>query len=331
MRAAYMPAPGRIEVADFEIPRPGDGQVLVRMEYASICGSDTHVVHHGFHLEHGLGQPGYPGHEGVGEVVESRSPSYVPGQAVLTAPISMIGGCFSEYMVIDARQLVALPDGDRRRLLLGQQLGTTIFAMKKFWPGGPVHGQGKVAAVIGAGSAGLFFLQHLRRLGFDRVIVSDLDSRRLEVAGRLGADETVQAPARAIGEVIADLTAGRGADFIIEAAGYDATRAEAVEALANQGTAGFYGFPELHGHAPFPTYPAFRKSATVQWASRAQDEPGLASFREAVAAIAAGEVEVDYCTEVTFDLEQVPEAIELAAQQGRGAVKIGIRIAADAS
>jgi L-iditol 2-dehydrogenase len=327
MRAAYVPEPGRIEMAEFSIPEPAEGQVLVKMHLASICGSDLHVVYHGFQHAEALGHPGYPGHEGVGEVVASRSPDYADGQLVLTVPVGWFGGCFSEYQVIDACQLVPLPPGDAHRLLLGQQLGTTIYAMKKFWPAGQT-GEGKVVAIIGAGSAGLFFAQHVKALGFDHLIVSDLEASRLDVAKRLGADHTVHAPGQAIGPVIEEVTAGRGADFIIEAAGFDSLRAAAVEALADHGTVGFYGFPEHYGAAPFPSYTAFRKSAVMQWVCSAQLEPGLTSFREAVAAISDGTIQVDYCLEPVFPLERVPDAIALAERRGDGAVKLTIDIQA---
>jgi L-iditol 2-dehydrogenase len=324
MRAAFMPEPGRIEVGEFPIPSIAADEVLVRMHRASICGSDLHVVYHGFHAERGIGHPGYPGHEGVGEIVESRSDRFAAGQRVLTAPVGHFGRCFGEYQAIPARQVVALPAGDPARLVLGQQLGTTIYAMKKFWPS--TAGAGRVAAVIGAGSAGLFFVQHLRRLGFDRIIVSDLDPHRLAVAARLGADEVVTAPDTAMSAAVAAATGGRGADLVIEAVGLDALRADAIEAIAVRGTAGFFGYPERHGLAPFPAFTAFRKSAVVEWVCDAQSEPGLASFVTALTMIDDGSIEVDYCTDVSMPLEEIAAAFERAADRGRGAVKIGITL-----
>jgi L-iditol 2-dehydrogenase len=303
MRAAYLPEPGKIEVGEFPVPEIGEGDVLVRMRMASICGSDLHVLYHGFHRPELIGRPGYPGHEGVGEVVESRSPRFAPGQRVLTVPNGDDGSCFAEYVAITDRRLVLLPDGDERRLLLAQQLGTTVHAMAKFWPRGPVPGEGKTAAVMGAGSAGLFFLQQIIRLGFDNVIVSDLDADRLEIARQLGADVLVHAGAARIGDAIADASNGRGADLIVEAAGFDELRAEAVASIARNGVVGCFGFPELQGPVPFPTQTAFRKAASVLWAGGAQAEPGLRSFHAALQLITTGAVAVDYCAEVDVPLE----------------------------
>jgi len=76
------------------------------------------------------------------------------------------------------------------------------------------------------------------------------------------------------------------------------------------------------GLAPFTFELAFRKSLTIQTSVGTQAEPGLRSFHEAVAAIAAGEYEVDYLLAPTYAVEQIQEAIE-AARARRG-VKVSI-------
>ncbi len=89
MRAASLVRPGVVEVLDFPIPEPGADQVLVKMHYASICGSDVHVIFDGFHTPEYLGRPGYPGHEGIGTVAASTHPDLPVGSPVLTATIPM--------------------------------------------------------------------------------------------------------------------------------------------------------------------------------------------------------------------------------------------------
>ncbi len=323
MRAAFLGAPGRLELADFPVPEPGDGQVLVRMELASICGSDVHSVYGGFHNPVEMRRPGYPGHEGVGEVVVSRSPLIGEGEKVLTLPVGNVGGCFGEYQLLRDSQVVGLPPGaDPARALMAQQLGTTIFAMRRF-TADRVTG---VAAVIGAGSAGLFFLQQLRALGFGPIVVSDLNWQRLQVAGGLGAAVTVQAPGHSLASAVQEASGGAGADLVVEAAGYDSCRAEAIDALRPSGTAGYFGFPETDGDAPFPAFRAFRKSARIEWVSGAQGEPGLRSFRQAVTRIGDGSIEVGYCLRDIYPLEQLPRALEIARDQGHGAVKLTVAI-----
>jgi L-iditol 2-dehydrogenase len=319
MKAAQLLGLGQVVVDEFPIPRPREGEVLVRMRRASICGSDIHVVYDGFLPDELPAPPGYPGHEGVGEVVESRAPDFAPGDPVLTVPLPVNSGCFAQYQAVLATSLVKLPSGiDPDRLLMAQQLGTTIYAFRRFWPGEP----GRVAAVLGAGSAGLFFVQQLRRLGFEKLVVSDLEAGRLEIARELGADVVVRAPGESVVEACLDLTGGEGADLVIEAAGYDTCRAQAVDAVRENGRLGFFGFPERRGDAPFPIDRAFRKAPTIEFNVGTQREPGLRSFREAVAAIAEGKIEVGYLLAPTLPIEDAPAGLALARERAAGAVKV---------
>ena len=326
MRAATISAPGVVEVRDFDVPTAEkDGDLVVRMERASICGSDVHVAFHGFHYPDAVGKPGYPGHEGVGTVVESKSAHFPVGVRVLTVPIGNVGRCFAEYQLIDENQVLPLPaDGDPAKLLMAQQYGTTLFAMRKFWQGGNTG----TAAIIGAGSAGLFFVQQAKQLGFENIVVSDLNEERLRVAGTLGAQTLVHAPEESLVEAVNDVTKGRGADLVIEAAGYDRLRADAIEAIAMDGTVGFFGFPERYDMAEFPMFAAFRKSARMQWSNGTQSEPGLVAFRDALQHIHEGRINVDYCLGAVYGLEDVPEAMEVARDQGHGAVKLSIDLVA---
>jgi L-iditol 2-dehydrogenase len=325
MKAVRLLDVGKVVVDEVAVPDPAADEVLVKMRRASICGSDVHVVYDGFLPDEMPGRPGYPGHEGVGEVVESRSPDFRQGEPVLTVPIPTEAGCFAEYQVVAAGSLVKLPAGfEPERLLMAQQLGTTIYATRRFWPGEPGH----VAAVIGAGSAGLFFLQLLRRRGFEKLVVADLEPARLEIAKELGADVTVQAPREDVVEACLDLTQGQGADLVVEAAGYDACRAQAIDAVRERGRLGFFGFPERRERSPFPMWEAFRRAPTIEFTSGTQREPGLRSFREAVDLIANGEIEVGYLLAPTFPIDRASEALDQARDRGRGAVKINLDLTA---
>lgn len=323
MRAARLVAPARVEVDDAPSPVPGDGEVLVRMRAASICGSDVHVVFDGFADPEQLpARPGFPGHEGVGQVLESRSVGFEPGDLVLTVPPPAVAGCFAELQAIAGWSLVGLPPGsDLPRLLMAQQLGTTVYAFRRFWPAGGAV----TAVVIGAGSAGLFFLQLLRLAGCPDVVVADLEPARLAVARSLGASLCVAAPEESVVEAVLDRT-GDGADLVIEAAGYDVCRAQAVEAVRPGGRLGFFGFPERPGQAPFPVAAAFRKGVTIEFSVGAQREPGLRSFRDALDLITSGRIQVGYCLGARVPLERAPEALQQARQRGRGAVKVTIEM-----
>ena len=323
MIGATVAAPGRVEIAEFAIPEAGPGEVLLRMKAASICGSDLHVAFDGFHRAEQLGQPGYPGHEGVGEVIACDSGAIAVGTNVLAVPPGQFGRCFAQYQVVDERWVVALPaDADLERSLMAQQLGTTMYALRRFWP----RPAAKVATVIGAGSAGLFFVQLLVGLGFDKVVVSDPKPDRLEIARRLGASVVTDSADQAVVEASLEASDGRGSDLVIEAAGYDDSRAQAIDCAAKFGHVGYFGYPQSAAPMPFPFEQAFRKSLQITANVDTSFEDGLRSYREALAAIAAGAIDVDYCLSEMIPIANGVEAFDRARTGGGGVVKVRLNL-----
>lgn len=331
MRGSHVPATGTITVTDWPDPRATEpGQLVVRMLHASICGSDLHVVFHGLLHAEGPRRPGYPGHEGVGVVVESRSEHVPPGALVLTVPQGEMGGCFAELQLLDDRHVVELPAGtdpadsrQLRRLMMAQQYGTCLYAMRQFWPVETPARRAHTCVVMGAGSAGLFFVEEARRLGFEHVVASDLDPGRLGVARGLGAIP-VHVPEQDLGEVVAAVSGGRGADLVIEAVGHDVLRDQAVDLAAHRGVVGFFGLPERHGPTDMPLWTAFRKNLRLQCSVAAQAEPGLTSFREALRRISEGEIDVEHCLGPELPLERLPEAMQRAEAHGPGDLKLTV-------
>jgi L-iditol 2-dehydrogenase len=98
MKAARWVGLGRVECEDVPVPPVADGEILVRTVYASICGSDLHEVF--FETPPPSMPAGHPGHESVGEVVESRCPGFAPGDCVLTVPHAVDGRCLSEFQAL---------------------------------------------------------------------------------------------------------------------------------------------------------------------------------------------------------------------------------------
>ncbi|QBI19853.1 zinc-binding alcohol dehydrogenase [Egibacter rhizosphaerae] len=321
MRAACLEEDGRITCRLVPAPRPRSGELLVRTELAAVCGSDLHAVQGGIGAASPPYHPGYPGHEGVGTVVAGEASGLAPGRSVLTVPEAPTASGFAEYQALPAGSVVPLPVGiPPARLVLAQHLGTVLAALDRFWsPDGVDH-----AAVVGAGSAGLLFVQELRRRDVRTIVVSDPDPARRERARALGAEAAIGADAGALGESVLSVTDGRGADLVVEAAGHDAARAEAVAALADHGTLGLFGLPERTGSAPFPFETLFRRRASAHATYGAQSEPGLRSFRAAVDLIERGTVNVDGWLTHTYPIERIGDAIEHAASRRDDALKIGI-------
>ena len=331
MRATHVPSPGTVVVKQWPDPEATqDGEFVVRMVAASVCGSDLHSVLHGTLHPRGPELPGYPGHEGVGVVTRSRSEKFPEGTAVLCLAPGELGGAFAEYMLLDEDHAAALPPEvdpsdltQMRRYLMAQQMGTCIYAMNLYWPTEVPPRRAGTCVVMGAGSAGLFFLQDALRRGFEQVIVSDKEESRLEIARQLGA-RTVHVPHEEPATAVFEATGNTGADLVIEAVGSDALRAEAVEIVADRGIVGWFGLYESFESAPVPVYEVFRKSVRIQGSVAAQSEPGLVSFHEAVRRIRDGEVAVDYCLGPVHPLEETIDVLRTAERGGDGNVKFTI-------
>jgi L-iditol 2-dehydrogenase len=322
-----MVEPGRFDVVDAPDPIPGRGEVLVRTQTASICGSDLHKVFEGTYEGGFPAPPGFPGHEGVGTVVASRSDRFAEGDAVLTVPLPGSAGCYAQLQAVGEDFLAPLPvGGDLGRLVMAQQLGATLYAFRRYWPEGR-PATGLAVAILGAGSAGLFLLQLAKRAGFSRTVVAERDVTRLEVAAALGADVLVDVATESFADAVAAATGGKGADLVIEAAGPDECRTACVEAVRAHGRIGFFGLPERPGLVPFPLALAFRRGATIEMAGAAQVEPDLRAFRDSIQLIAGGAIEVGHLLEPRFPLERFQEAME-AARDHTG-VKVSVDVASD--
>jgi L-iditol 2-dehydrogenase len=324
MRASRMVEVGRMECEEIEIPPLGDNQVMVRSEMASICGSDLHVVMMGA----GVGFPtpcphGYPGHEGVGQIVESKVPGLEVGTDVLTFPNPVVGECFNEYQRVGATYCTPLPASElpNSHLLMGQQLGTVIFARRKHFR--DVHGE--TVVVMGQGSAGLFWTYLLKREGAERVIVADLSDARLAVAKQYGADVCVNASTDSLYEVVQDLTGGVGCDYLVEAVGRSETFLDSVNMLRVDGEIMWFGLPSTDGDIQMRFDKFFRKRLKAASTYGAQEEADAVSFRDALRIIANGEIDVEPLLSHVYGVEEIGAAMCMAHEpHDAGALKVSV-------
>jgi L-iditol 2-dehydrogenase len=320
MKAARWVDIGRVECEDVPVPPVADGQVLVRTAYASICGSDLHVVFPGAPPR--PADPGYPGHESVGEVVESRCPGFEPGDRVLTVPFAVDGRCLAEFQALPGSSCIRLPDtAPLSHLLMAQQLGTVVYALRTH----PLDLIGKDAAVIGQGSAGAFFTFLLKRAGAARVLVSDKSPARLAYSRKLGADLVVDAGAKDFRSAVMAATSGQGAAVVVEAVGSRETFPLSLELAAPGATLVWFGLPEGAGDYPFSFPQFFRRGLTAYSNFGAQGEPGLESFRYAVRLIADGAIDVAPLLSHMMPIEKVGEAFRIARDRADNALKVSIK------
>lgn len=323
MRAARLVERGRMVCEMAAVRELAQGDVLVRTQFASICGSDLHKIMSGIDLPPFPQLPGFPGHEGVGEVVESRDPCFRPGDRVLTVPAPPQSFTFADYQTLPGAFCLRLPEhGNPLHLLMAQQLGTVIFAFRRNAP----DVVGKTVKVMGQGSAGLFFAHLLKKAGAARVIVSDLSEARLALSCAMGADVCLLADPKNVREAVMDLTGGQGVDYLVEAVGSRDALLESVHLIRPDGEMLLFGLPDTHEPVPFHFYEFFRKRIRASATYGAQWESGLTSFREAADLVTRADINVEPLLSHVLPIEQIDHAMHLANERLDGAIKVSLRM-----
>ena len=249
MRAAVLEAPGRLVVQDRPEPEPGDGDVVVQVDAAGICGSDLTSFTTGAFVRPGQ----VMGHEFAGAVVAlgSAVTGLRVGDRVVAMPLHScqtcrrcrdgepqlcelalsrglgygLPGAFAERVrVPDAvlgRNLFLLPDAVDPVSAAGiEPLAVALHALSGTTP----RPQG-TSVVLGLGPIGLNLVQVLRKRGSGTVIGVDRVPRRRRLAAELGADVVLDAEGEALVAAVAQVSGtgprGRGAyaDLVVEATG----------------------------------------------------------------------------------------------------------------
>ncbi|MCX8278389.1 MAG: zinc-binding dehydrogenase [Dehalococcoidia bacterium] len=321
MRAAIAVERGVVRCDEVEIPRPKKSEVLVRTRAASICGSDLHMVNTGWAMRAFPAMAGHPGHEAVGEVVESRSKRFTVGDIVLTTPHIWNSRCFADYQVVDDAHVLKLDaDVELDKVTIAQQLGTVVYAAKRL----PASLAGQTCLVVGQGSAGLLWDFTLRKLGAEKIISIEPLSWRRELGESYGVDQTIDVTGDAAVANVKDLTNGIGADLVIEAVGTTPTLSQAFHLVRDEGQVVLFGLPESEDPVPFDYSQMFKSRADVFTVLGSQDELGLTSYSEAARLISSGEIDVEPIISHRVNISEIDRAFGLANDRVDGAVKIGI-------
>ncbi|MBO5199623.1 MAG: zinc-binding dehydrogenase [Lachnospiraceae bacterium] len=196
MRAAIYNGQKNIQMTELPTPVPGDDDIVVRNLYASICGTDVAVYHHGPNTGHRVTIGGEFGHEMVSEVaaVGKHVKDIRVGDRVYPYPrlakgdpkrAGTVGG-FSEYVLIPKaewnQQIYAVPEGISSRVAsLIEPFTVGCRAARRSFPRA-----GENAIVFGAGTIGIAAAIALKNFGCDKVMICDHSDFRLNKARELG-------------------------------------------------------------------------------------------------------------------------------------------------
>ncbi|HON80467.1 MAG TPA: zinc-binding dehydrogenase [Spirochaetota bacterium] len=313
MKSARIVSPRKIEIIDEPVPAVGEGKVLVRLKKAALCGSDIPYYSYTFAPSSYPLPPGYPGHECMGVVEESKSGEFKPGELVMYYPPGL--DAYREYHVADPSRLQKLPEGmDLDILVMTQLLGCV--AHGAFRIDKPYN---KNVVVMGQGPVGLLFTALMKNLGAKKIIAVDPLPWRGETAITMGADHAVNPSAANVIEEVKDLTGGHMADIVIEAYGQDvAVINQCFDLACHNGQVAFFGI--CLEEAPALNFNVFFRKELRMIASVGPDL--TMDYPYGLDMILRGAVDVSPLITHRMPFDDIAKAFEIATNREEKVIKI---------
>jgi L-iditol 2-dehydrogenase len=339
MRAAVLYGAEDVRMEEVPIPAPGPGEIVARVDVASMDFTDRKVYLRGQHPM--IKVPGLFGHEWVGTIAvvgAGVAERWRPGQRVVAAnsapclpeerpvcrqcrrgrqsmceDLQYNNGAFAPYILVPSRlvrmNLYEIPtDIPPERLVFTEPLACVVHAVRRV----AIHPTDTVV-ILGAGPMGLLWVSALRRRYGPHLTIVSLDHQddRLAVAKAMGASHGLNSKG---GDSRALLRAAIGrpdADVVIEVIGTVGTHREALGLVGRGGTLVSFG-----GVAPGPTLP-------VDFGHLHYEEISIqpiyhhtpADAAEAVRRLVAGEVPVERLITARLPLSELRRALQMIADR----------------
>ncbi len=340
MLAARYTQGGGLAIEKVAVPAIGDDELLVRVEAASICGTDVKIIRHG-HRKLTDGQTITLGHEFVGRIEEAgpRVHGFEVGMRVGVAPNIGCGSCemcarglmnmcpdyeafgitfdgaHAEFVriphaAIAQGSVVPLPGNvSALEATLAEPLSCALNGVRA-----SRIDVGDAVLVYGAGPMGLLNMMLAGISGASRIIAVDLNDSRLEAARQIGATDVVNSTKQSVRDWVAEQTSGRGVDVVILAVPVPQLQQEAVEILAPFGRLClFAGWANGTAGVTLNTNPIHYRNLVVTGMTGGSPR----DYRDALKLIARNTVDVTPIISDAFHLSELDRAYE-RAQSGEG-------------
>lgn len=343
MKVAVMNGIGQMGFVERPIPQPADNEVLVKLEYVGICGSDMHYYETGRIGDYIVEPPFVLGHEPGGTVVEvGKNVKYLkPGDRVALEPGKTCGHCefcregkynlcpdvvffatppvdgvFQEYVAHEADLCFKLPENvDTLEGALIEPLAVGFHAANQ----GGAHA-GQTAIVFGAGCIGLVSMMALKAEGVSRVYVVDIMQKRLDKALELGATGIINSQETDVLKEVERLTEGRGADLVIETAGMEITTRQAIHIARKGAIIVLVGYSKS-GEMSLPMSLALDKELTFKTVFRYRH-----IYPMAIEAVASGKVNLKGIVTNVFHFDDIQNAMDSSVRDKVNIVKSVVKI-----
>ena len=341
---AILVTPGTMKIQDAPMPEPKDDEVLLKVEYVGICGSDIHGFESGpFIPPKDPNQKIGLGHECGGTVVGvgSKVKKIKVGDRVNIEPGIPCGKCkfclSGHYNICPDVDFLATQPNYRGALTnyithpeaLTYKLPDNMDTMEGALVEPAAVGMhaameadvkpGKKIVILGAGCIGLMTLQACRVMGATEIVVVDMIEKRLNMAAKLGAMETINGGkedtvARAK-EILGDL----GADIVFETAGARATAAQTTKLVMRGGRIMIVG--TVPGDTPV-NFLSINREVKIQTVFRYAN-----NYPMTIEAISSGRFDVKSMVTDIYDYKDVQRAFEESLSRKSEIIKGVIKIA----
>ena len=343
MKAAVMTDIMETELVEKDIPGIKDDEVLVKVEYVGVCGSDLHYYEQGRIGDVRVQFPFILGHEAAGEVVKlGKNVTHLKiGDKVALEPGKTCGHCefcktgrynlcpeveffatppydgvFQEYAAHRADLCFKLPENvSTMEGALIEPLAVGFHASNQ----GGAH-LGQTAVVMGAGCIGLVTMMALRAEGVDKIYVVDVIEKRLQKSKELGATEVINGKEKDAVEEVLRLTGGAGSDLVLETAGTDITANQAVRMAKKGSTIVMVGY-SASGEITLPMSLALDKELCFKTVFRYRH-----IYPMAIEAVASGKVDIKGIVTNVFELDEIADGLEQCVKNKAEIVKAVIKI-----
>lgn len=339
MFAAVYHAPEDIRFEEVQVPEIGPEEVLVRVDSASICGTDLRILHGG-HRKFPPGTVRIPGHElsGVIARVGEKVERFETGERIFIAPNMGCGHCrqcisgnnnlcanyaalgvtldgaFAEYVRIPAEavqqgNLMPIADGlDAAAAALIEPFACVLRGQNalKIQPGDTV-------LVMGAGPIGTMHLLLACLRGAGRVVVSEPNPDRRVQAKNMGAHLVVDPLNEDLAAILAELTQDQGADAVVVATPAHQAQESALKLAAISGRINYFGgLPKDRTTIQFDSNIVHYKELVVTGTTACS----TADCRQAAEIVNSGRIDLSPLVSHRYPLSQLAEAFA-AAQDGK--------------
>jgi threonine 3-dehydrogenase len=320
-------APG-IEVREVPVPAPGPGEVLVRVQAASVCGTDLHIFNWDPWAQGRIHPPLIPGHEFAGVVASlGRGVTTVKegdlvsaemhvacgkclqcrtGQAHICQHVRILGvdadGAFASYAIIPESNIWRLsPSIPHDYASLLDPLGNAVHTVLA----GEIAA--KTVVVTGCGAIGLFSIAVAKACGAARVFAVEVNAHRRGVAAAMGADMALDPAVDNVEKLILETTGGTGVDVLLEMSGHPTAMRLGFALLRTGGRASLLGIPSRPVELDFAKDIIF-KGATVQGIN---GRKMFETWFQMEALLATGKLNLEPVITHRLKLSEFPQAMEL--------------------